>query len=156
MRSIFNITGGTRRIKGAVKMDKFRLVKTLIQHEGLVLRPYQDQEGFLTIGVGHNLDANGISEKVAMFMLDEDIDEHVQALRHFAWFENLSDVRQEVIINLHFNIGHKSFLQFRKMIWNLEKGDFDQAANEMTDSKWYNQVGPRAVFLVNAMRANKF
>ena len=137
-------------------MDYKRLENTLIRHEALKLKPYRCSEGFLTIGVGHNLDANGISEAAAMFIFDEDIKEHEEALRKFSWFEGLSDVRQEVLLNLHFNIGHTSFLQFRKMIWALENGDYLEAAEQMKDSKWFNQVGVRGKQLVEAMVSNSF
>ena len=45
----------------------------LIRHEGLKLFPYQCPAGKTTIGVGRNLDDKGISEKEAMYMLNEDI-----------------------------------------------------------------------------------
>ena len=137
-------------------MDRNRLIQTLVRHESLELMPYRCPAGKLTIGVGHNLEANGISENIAMLILIEDLEVHESELRKFAWFEKLSDVRQEVLVNLHFNIGHDTFLRFKKMIYNLEKGLFVAAADEMQDSKWYNQVGPRAVYLVNAMKNNQF
>ncbi len=137
-------------------MDRKRLIQTLIRHESLELKPYRCPEGKLTIGVGHNLDANGITEVEAVFILNNDIENCEEQLRKFSWFEKLSDTRQEIILNLHFNIGHSSFLTFRRMIWNLEKENFNLAAEEMKDSKWYNQVGHRAEYLVNAMKNNEF
>ncbi len=137
-------------------MNYKRLRETLIRHEALKLKPYRCSEGKLTIGVGHNLDANGISENAAMFILSEDIKISEKALRKFSWFEQLSDVRQEVVLNLHFNIGHSSFLTFKNMIWALECGDYLGAAVEMRDSKWFNQVGVRAEQLVSAMESNSF
>ncbi len=137
-------------------MDRKRLVETLIRHESLELKLYKCQAGKQTIGVGHNIDDNGISKKVAEFILNEDIENSEVSLRKFSWFEKLSDIRQEVLLNLHFNIGHTSFLKFKRMIWNLEKENFEQAAEEMKDSKWYGQVGPRSVYLVNAMKNNQF
>lgn len=137
-------------------MDYKRLESTLIRHEALKLKPYRCSEGKLTVGVGHNLDSNGISKAAAMFILDEDIKASEEALRKFSWFELLSDIRQEVVLNLHFNIGHSSFLQFKKMIWALENGDFMSAGEEMKDSKWFRQVGIRAEQLKEAMESNSF
>lgn len=45
----------------------------LIRHEGLKLKPYRDTVGKLTIGAGRNLNDLGISEREAMFLLDNDI-----------------------------------------------------------------------------------
>lgn len=137
-------------------MDYKRLKEILIRHEALRLKPYRCSEGKLTIGVGHNIDDNGISEATAMFILDEDIKNTEAELRKFSWFEQLSDVRQEVILNLHFNIGRSSFLTFKKMIRALEYGDYLEAGEQMKDSKWYKQVGIRAEQLVEAMQSNSF
>lgn len=137
-------------------MDRQRLSRTLIKHEALRLEPYRCSAGKLTIGVGHNLDDNGISGAIALALLKEDIQNSEEQLRRFFFFELLSDVRQEVLLNLHFNIGHSAFKRFKKMILNLGRGDFEKAADEMMDSRWYHQVGKRAVYLVRAMRNNKF
>ena len=52
----------------------------LIKNEGLVLQPYRCKNNFLSLGVGRNLDANGISEDEAMFMLENDINRVVANL----------------------------------------------------------------------------
>lgn len=137
-------------------MNSKRLIDTLIRHEAMKLKPYRCPEGKLTIGVGHNLDAKGITEKQALYILNDDIVECEEQIRKFSWFEGLSDVRQEVVLNLHFNIGHTSFLGFKKMIWALENGDYLEAGEQMKDSKWYKQVGIRAEQLVDAMQSNSF
>jgi lysozyme len=51
-----------------------------------------------------------------------------------------------------FNIGKGRLSGFKKMISAIEQGDYEKAAAEMVDSKWYNQVGYRAVRLVGMMR----
>ena len=54
-------------------MNQDKIKDMLVRHEGLRLHAYKCSEGFLTLGVGRNLDANGISEDEAMYMLDNDI-----------------------------------------------------------------------------------
>lgn len=137
-------------------MNHERLTKHLIRDESEELRLYQCQTGHNTIGIGRNLDANGISEEESRLMLKNDIKAHEYELRAFSWFENLSDIRQEVLLNLHFNIGHVSFLGFRRMIWAIENGNYNDAGDEMMDSKWFRQVGVRAERLVKAFKNNKF
>ena len=137
-------------------MDYERLKNTLIRHEGLKLKPYRCSENKLTIGIGHNIGDNGITEEEAFFIFRNDIAVCEKQLRKFPWFGNLSDVRQEVLVNLCFNIGYPSFLNFKRMIWNLEKEDYSGAGNEMKNSKWFNQVGVRAEQLVKAMITNSF
>ncbi len=44
------------------------LIDLIKRHEGLSLKPYMDSRGFLTIGYGRNLDANGISKSEAEYL----------------------------------------------------------------------------------------
>ena len=43
------------------------------------------------------------------------------------------------------------FSKFRKMLAAMEEGDFDQAAQEMLDSRWAEQVKGRAIELARRM-----
>lgn len=143
------------------------LVQDLIRHEGLVLKVYDDAtgkevktgdtvQGKLTIGIGRNLQDNGISEEEAKMMLYHDIDKfykQVKAdkrIRHT--FNNLDNTRQRVIMNMVFNMGLDGVLSFKKMVQALEVKDYNEAAFQMLDSKWAKQVGKRAEELAQLMR----
>ena len=54
-----------------ITSDVFKFTKLA---EGLSLKPYRCPAGKLTIGYGHNLEANGISEEIANQLLHEDLD----------------------------------------------------------------------------------
>lgn len=129
------------------------LKSRIIRHEGLCLRPYTDSVGKLTIGVGRNLDDVGITSEEAFFLLDNDIKKATNQASTFAWFSSLSDQRKNVIIEMLFNMGMNSFLEFKGMIGALEKNDYSLASKEMLDSKWAKQVGDRAIELSKFMVA---
>jgi lysozyme len=121
--------------------------------EGLRLKPYHDTVGKLTIGVGRNLDDEGISNAEAMQLLDNDIAGHVADLdRELPWWTRLDDARQLVLANMCFNLGITRLLLFKKMLDHLARGEHEAAAGEMMNSKWANDVGPRATRLIVAMR----
>jgi lysozyme len=63
--------GCRNTIHNAMNIDKIR--KDLIRDEGMILRPYFCPAGFLTVGVGRNLEGNGLSvgEMVALIRGDE-------------------------------------------------------------------------------------
>lgn len=124
----------------------------LLRDEGLVLRPYKDQNGHLTIGIGRNLDAKGISKDEAFMMLDNDINEATAHASEFPWFHLLSDNRKAVIVCMIFNLGMEKFQAFRRMIAALAVGDNELAAQEMMDSTWAHQVGERAERLKKMMQ----
>ena len=121
-----------------------RLIAMLQRHEGLRLKPYECTAGKLSIGYGRNLDDMGISEVEAMVMLRNDIEQCYQELEMFSWFEDLDQVRQEALVDMLFNLGLPTFLEFKKTLKFVAEGKYSQAAEEMLRSKWANQVGDRA------------
>ena len=94
-------------------MDDFTLLKKmLLVDEGLRLRPYRDGAGYLSIGIGRNLDENGISEDEAMYLFENDC---ANALRDaFSIFgphwERIDPVRRAVILDMLFNLGRPRFI----------------------------------------------
>jgi len=125
-------------------MNYERLLEALKRHEGLKLKAYRCTSGKLTIGFGRNLEDKGISESEAEIMLMNDIQEFQSKLKNFKWFNQLSDARKEVIINMAFNLGLGGLLKFKKTIELIEQKDFEGASKQMLESRWASQVGKRA------------
>lgn len=136
-------------------MDKQQLVIALMHDESFDGRPYFDIVGDQTIAYGRNLDANPLTEDEGMFLLGNDINKVIAEVENFEWFHELNDVRQNVILNMVYNLGLTRFLGFRRMIDALIKGDYALAAVEMQDSKWFRQVGGRAERLCIEMTTGK-
>lgn len=117
----------------------------LIEDEGLRLSMYTCTQGKHTIGVGHNLDANGISHKVAMLILDEDIEAAIAGAKTvIAKFDGLPDNVKEVLVHMVFQMGTAGVANFVNMLRAVEIGAYDTAAMEMLDSKWARQTPARA------------
>ena len=137
-------------------MDKQRLFKQLRLHEGVEKFPYRCTAGYLTIGVGRNIEERGLLDDEIDFILDNDIEVVMNEVSvTFDWFFDLSEVRQRVVADMIFNIGMPRFKQFKKMIAALEEGDWSEAANQMMDSKWAKQVGKRAERLRDMMETDE-
>lgn len=106
--------------------------------------PYRDSNNILTIGVGRNLEANGLRESEVHAMLDNDIDESIRAChQQWPWFSHLDTIRQAVVTELVFNMGMSTFLHFRRTIDAIERRDFAAAAEGLRQSRWYQQVKKR-------------
>lgn len=141
----------------------------LIEDEGLKQFPYLDccgmtwkkcfckEKGNLTIGVGRNLDALGLSENEVQGLLSNDV-KRVTALldRTFPWFQKISPPRRVVILSMAFNMGVEGLKQFQGMIKSIESGDFTSASNHMLNSKWSVQVKGRAKRLAQIMKTGQF
>ena len=52
-----------------------------------------------------------------------------------------------------FNMGRPRLSKFKGMKAGVDARDWNKAANEMVDSRWYTQVPNRARRLVDRMRA---
>lgn len=122
--------------------------------EGQRLFPYRDTMGKLTIGVGHNLTDNGISNAVQELMLSEDIAAAESLARGYVpTFDSLSDVRRAVVVNMAFNMGTR-LGGFTKTLAAIRDGRWDDAANGMLASVWAGEVGVRANRLAYMMRSD--
>ena len=135
------------------------IIDQLIRDEDMKLMPYKDSRGFNTVGVGHNLDANPlpdltfpITEAQAAQILGRDVERISRFLvQSLPWVTGLDDARLGVLQNMAFNLGVNGLLGFHRTLADVQAGAYATAASDMKDSKWYNEVGDRAVRLVQQM-----
>jgi len=96
----------------------------------------------LTIGVGHNLTANGLSQKVRDFILADDEAIVTAALEaNFPWTMGLDEARKGALLNLTFNIG--SLSKWPKFMAAMKAGDWPTAKAELLDSAANHQEPQR-------------
>jgi lysozyme len=130
----------------------------LIDHEGVERRIYPDSKGIMTIGVGRNLEANGLSsaEIVTLFRNDyREAEQIAEALT--TGFEKLNAPRRAVVINMAFNLGGTRYQTFVKMLKAIERENYHEAAAEMLDSKWAKKDVPkRAAALALMMESGEW
>jgi lysozyme len=119
--------------------------------EGLRLKPYRCPKGKLTLGYGRNLDDVGITVAEAELLLDNDIARVTEEANAFPVFKQLDLVRQEVFLELLFNMGSARVKGFKRMLRALELSYFEVAAAELLDSDYARQVGARARELAGAL-----
>jgi len=126
-------------------VNKAKLIEELKRDEGVELRPYKCSAGFLTLGVGRNIEERGITMDESDYLLANDITIcEEEATRVFKWYDTLSDVRQRVVLNMIFNLGLTKLLNFKKFLAAMEAEDWEEAGKQMLDSRWAKQVGNRA------------
>jgi len=147
-----------------VNFDLLR--EMLIRHEGLRLRPYKDTRDLWTIGVGWNMKnelpedikaclnlTGSITQDMADRLLNISIDMAVRQCRAiFTNFDKFSDNRQAALADWIFNVGAGTAMKFKKMISAIVQGEWERAADELQDSKWFSQVGVRGPELCGMIR----
>ena len=145
-------------------MNKDKLREELAEDEGCKFEIYLDHLGLPTFGIGH-LVVEGDpehgqpvgtpvdNERVRqVFALDiaSTLDEcHVL----YPDFDDLPEEAQLIIANMMFNMGRPRLSKFKGMKAGVDARDWNKAADEMVDSRWYDQVTNRARRLVARMRA---
>jgi lysozyme len=137
-------------------MDRDRLFAQLRLHEGVEHKPYKCTAGYLTIGVGRNIEERGLSDDEIDYILNNDVNIATDELvATFDWYADLDPIRQRVVIDMVFNLGMPRFKQFKNMIAAIEAGDWMEASNQMMDSRWAQQVGLRASRLAEMMETGE-
>ena len=145
-------------------MNLTRLKRHLRIAEGFRSRPYLDTVGVWTIGYGHALHGRMTHEvehmrwsrQTAERQLAVDLADAIHDATTFPWFDELDEVRQRVIVELAFNLGRPRLLGFRRMLAAIAATDWERAAAELKDSRWYGQVGPiRGGRLVEMLRTGE-
>lgn len=132
------------------------LARQLRLHEGERLWPYRCTAGKWTIGVGRNLDDQGISPEESAMMLANDITAvDANLTRQLPWVTRLDDVRRRVLLDMAFNLGVGGLLEFKRTLAAVERGQYQQAAEMMLQSKWAGQVGQRAQRLSRMMATGR-
>lgn len=126
-------------------MNLDKLMDDLIRDEGLKLKPYRCTAGKLTIGIGRNIEDNGITDGEARYLLQNDIGRFMNELnRNIPWWQSLPEMQKNALLNMCFNMGWPRLSQFKNMLAALEAGDYEKAGDEALDSRWAGQVGGRA------------
>jgi lysozyme len=97
------------------------------------------------------LEDRGLSEEEIDLLLSNDQKLAYEDASTFSWFHDLDPVRASIVVDMVFNMGLTRFSGFVRTIRALERQDYQTAAAEMQDSKWFRQTGRRAHALVRAM-----
>jgi lysozyme len=143
-------------------MVNHRIVAQMEIEEGKKNKPYRDDSqklgfegkpGKLTIGIGRNLDDVGLSDEEIYFLFENDWNRSKAALnKRLPWTASLDEVRQAVLIDMTFNMGIDTLLQFAQTLAFIMAQRYEDAAKAMLKSLWANQVGSRAYKLAEQMR----
>lgn len=140
-----------------------QIKEDLVRHEGYVTEIYLCSEGYATFGIGHMITADDMEHTWPVGTPVED--ERILQVFHDDCMVAVTDAECvvddlyshpdeciRVLVNMAFNIGRPRLSQFKNMIAAVNANDYQLAADEMIDSRWYNQVGRRSKELVEIMR----
>lgn len=135
------------------------LASELAYEESFETTSYLDTKGNWTIGIGHLLGRDnkfaGITWSPTEVMLTfmDDMNSAIRYTRlQIHTFDEISPVRQRVLVNMMFNMGPNRFSGFVNTINAINSFDYYRTHLEMLDSKWAREDVPnRAARLADRM-----
>ena len=144
-------------------MDTKKLRKQLEIDEGVVHEIYLDHLGYPTFGIGHLVTESDseygleVGTAISAERCAQAFKSDIQGVLRdcnilYSNFSYLPEEVQQIIANMMFNLGRPRLSKFAGMKRGVDSEDWNAAADEMVDSRWYRQVGARAERLVNRMR----
>ena len=144
-------------------MNVEKLREQLKIDEGCVYEIYNDHLGYPTFGIGHLVresdpeNGSPLGTEISEDRVNEAFDADIEIVLSdcnilYPDFEDLPEEAQQIIANMMFNLGRPRLSKFVGMKRGVDAKDWNAAADEMVDSRWYRQVGARAERLVNRMR----
>ena len=144
-------------------MDTEKLREQLKIDEGCVYEIYNDHLGYPTFGIGHLVresdpeNGSPLGTEISEDRVNEAFDADIEIVLSdcnilYPDFEDLPEEVQQIVANMMFNLGRPRLSKFAGMKRGVDARDWDSAADEMVDSRWYRQVGRRAERLVDRMR----
>ena len=152
-------------------MNIQQLQLELERDEGIVYKIYNDHLGHPTFGIGHLITESdpeyglAVGTSVSAERCTEVFEKDVKSVfadceklykagssRWSSDFYELPEEAQLIIANMMFNMGRTRLSKFKGMKSGVDARDWERAADEMVDSRWYNQVTSRADRLVVRMR----
>jgi len=144
-------------------MNIDKLKEDLFIDEGCEYEIYMDHLGYPTFGIGHLVLVDDVEygQPIGTPVSEDRVNECfasdiIVVLEEcetlFPSFEVLPDEVQLIIANMMFNMGRPRLSKFKKFIAAVAISNWQEAANQMIDSRWYNQVPNRAERLVTRMK----
>lgn len=147
-------------------------IRQLKLDEGFRAKAYKDTVGIWTIGYGYNLEANpqkltagaianlrnkGITEPYAAELLIKEVAAIEKQLeKYIPTWTVLVAPRQDVLINMGYNLGVPGLLLFKQTLALIQLHKYAEASDRMLQSLWAKQVGNRAVRLANVMKKGAY
>jgi lysozyme len=147
-------------------MNLEKLREELKVDEGVKYEIYLDHLKLPTFGIGHLVLKSDpeygqpvgtpVSEDRVNECFAKDVETVLsECTQLYPNFNVFPEEVQLIIANMMFNMGRPRLSKFKGMKAEVDAGDWNRAAIEMVDSKWYQQVTNRADRLVQRMRSVK-
>ena len=145
-----------------MNIEKF--TEEIKRDEGVKYEVYLDHLGLPTCGIGHLIKEDDpehglevgtkIDEERVNELFAKDLETTMDECKKLYYdFDVLPVKAQHIIANMMFNMGRPRLSRFHKMKRAVDNREWEEAATQMLDSRWANQVPNRANRLIQEMKS---
>lgn len=142
-----------------MKVEEINIEKMIAADEGKSLKAYHCSEGYLTVGIGHNLDADPARHILRRGMMKGSVITERECAELFAYdlnkvhqgiekrmpnFKTLERKYQIILINMIFQMGIDGVLAFKNTRAKMALSDEAGVKAGIRRSKYYKQTPNRA------------
>lgn len=133
--------------KFPVDENEYREIRDLlVLHEDKRRKLYKCSAGKLTIGIGRNIEDNGLRDDEIEYLFRNDVAAVIGELKaKITFWDKLSPARKRILIDMGFNMGIARLMGFKKMLEAMSREDWKGAVAQMKDSAWWRQLSPPEV-----------
>ena len=162
---------GNQRVKEQRAQNFYNMLSL---NEGNVPNAYKDSKGIMHIGVGFNLEDGGNKRFLKKIGIDINellsgrklTDRETKTLYNHSLTQAFKDAQsydpnfakrpeavKMTLVDMAYNLGLTKLEKFVDMKSALMNNDYNKAADEMVDSKWFEDVKSRGPRMVKLMRS---
>ena len=145
-------------------MNVEKFTEEIKRDEGVKYEVYLDHLGLPTCGIGHLIKEDDpehglevgteIGEERVNELFAKDLETTIDECKKLYYdFDVLPVKAQHIIANMMFNMGRPRLSRFHKMKSAVDNREWQEAATQMLDSRWANQVPNRANRLIQEMKS---
>ena len=145
-------------------MNVEKFTEEIKRDEGVKYEVYLDHLGLPTCGIGHLIKEDDpehglevgteIGEERVNELFAKDLETTMDECKKLYYdFDVLPVKAQHIIANMMFNMGRPRLSRFHKMKRAVDNREWQEAATQMLDSRWANQVPNRANRLIQEMKS---
>lgn len=131
---------------------------SIVENEGMRINEYQDSKGLSHIGIGSRtydepVDLNTADEIVERFQCDLERAEQIAQdyAGELAW-RNATEKQRLALIEISFALGKSGLDKFKRMREYIQALDWNNAAKELQNSRWFESDTERVESLASNLR----
>ena len=152
-------------------LSNAEIAERLEFHEGRRAEAYYCSGGYLTQGIGHNLETNPLTKdqkskikdlkhwtdaEIDMVLADDVYQCKVLMTQLIEGFDKFDDERQYALVDMCFQLGARGVAGFKKMLKAMRNNDWETAGKECLNSNYGRQTPTRAKRISHLIATGKW